>query len=65
MAKLTARIALLRANVLEVSHDRVGTKCAVGQTYMRVQIETRGPAHVREITGALEADGYKTEVLSK
>jgi threonine dehydratase len=65
LARLANKIAEHRANVLEVSHDRIGPRCPVGQTFIRFQIETRGHEHVREVLGALESSGYKTEVLSK
>jgi threonine dehydratase len=63
LARIATRIGELRANVLEVVHDRLSQGCAVGFTRIRFRLETRGAEHALEIARALEAGGHKTEIL--
>lgn len=65
LAGLTAELARLRANVLEVHHDRTGPLCPVGHTFIRFHLETQGRTHVKEIRHALETKGYDVEVVNK
>lgn len=59
LARVTRLLADLRANVLEVSHDRISPRNPLGQTTIRFQLETRGPDHVRHIRLGLENAGYQ------
>jgi len=61
LAYLAQLFGQLRANVLEVSHDRISPRNLLGQTTIRFQLETRGPEHVLEIRAALEQKGYSLE----
>ena len=61
LAKIANEIGSLRANILEVSHDRLGMKCPVGYTRIQFQIETRGRSHVEEIQRHLTSQGYRLE----
>jgi threonine dehydratase len=58
LAKLLSDIADLGANVLEVGHDRLGRRLHVDEVEVVLQVETRGPEHCAEVTGALRASGY-------
>ncbi|MBS1985114.1 MAG: threonine ammonia-lyase [Bdellovibrionales bacterium] len=61
LARLTSKVAEMRANVLEVSHDRTSTRCPVGHTRIELKLETRGKAHAQELREALRNNGYKLE----
>jgi threonine dehydratase len=58
LAALAGQLGRLGANILHVSHDRRTAEVAMGQTEVRLELETRGPEHIREILEALEAAGY-------
>ncbi len=58
LARLLALIAQLKANVLHIYHDRSGRDVPIYITHVELEIETRGPAHVKEIDDALNAAGY-------
>ncbi len=62
LARLTKLLAETRANVLEVSHDRVSPGNPVGVTLIQFQIETRGESHASEIQQKLSAEGYRVEL---
>jgi threonine dehydratase len=61
LARIAVEIGALRANILEVSHDRLGTGCPVGFTRIQFHIETRGRTHVEEIERRLGELGYRLE----
>jgi threonine dehydratase len=44
--------------VLEVEHERTGTRLGVGMVEVFVVLETRGPDHADEVATALERAGY-------
>jgi threonine dehydratase len=53
LAELTALIAELRANVLQIEHDRAFAGVEIGQTLVELVLETRGPDHAAEVRAAL------------
>jgi threonine dehydratase len=57
------RLALLlgqcRANIYRVSHDRHHIDVPMGRAEVHLELETRGPEHVREILAALEKAAYR------
>ncbi|GAA0407716.1 threonine ammonia-lyase [Acrocarpospora corrugata] len=59
LAALLGRLAELRANVLEIVHERVGARLHLDEAEVLLQLETRGPAHCDEVLGSLRRDGYK------
>jgi threonine dehydratase len=61
LAKIASEIGQLRANIMEVTHDRLGMHCPVGFTRIQFQLETRGRKHVEEIEQQLTARGYRVE----
>ena len=61
LARLTAVVARLGANVLESSHSRAFADISVGEVAVIVTVETRGRDHVEEIVAALEAEGMAVE----
>jgi len=61
LAALTAVVASLRANILEINHDRTFAGIELGETLIEVVIETRGPDHVREVLERLAREGYRIQ----
>lgn len=64
LARLADLIGQARANILEVTHDRVSPQCPVGSTLINFHLETRGHEHAREMLDLFKSNAYKVEVLS-
>lgn len=60
---LTEIIADNQANIYAIRHDRTSRDVALDDAEVELDLETRGPDHVRALLDALEAHGYETEVL--
>jgi threonine dehydratase len=58
LAAVLAELAAVGANVLEVEHERTGTRLGVGEVEVFVVLETRGPVHAEEVVSALLRAGY-------
>ena len=58
LAAVLAELASVGANVLEVEHERTGTRLGVGEVEVFVVLETRGPAHADEVVAALRRAGF-------
>jgi threonine dehydratase len=58
LAKLATLLAALGANIFHVSHDRRSAGLHLGLAEVHLQLETRGPEHIREILEQLEKEGY-------
>jgi threonine dehydratase len=58
LASLTAELARLRLNVLDVEHHRSGWDLAVADVEVQVTVETRDTAHHAEVVQALAAAGF-------
>ncbi|HEX4834144.1 MAG TPA: threonine ammonia-lyase [Trebonia sp.] len=58
LAALLRDVAGLGANVLEVSHERLGPELLVDQVEVVLQVETRGPDHCEAVKAGLRAAGY-------
>jgi threonine dehydratase len=61
--KLTGSIATLRANILEVFHNRAFSRVDLGETAVDLTLETRGPEHIEELRHLLASGGYEHERL--
>jgi len=61
LARLTAVLAAQLANIIEISHDRAYYGVNLGDSLVEVTLETRGPDHITDLVGALEAAGYRPE----
>jgi threonine dehydratase len=59
LAAVLAELAAVGANVLEVEHERTGTRLGVGEVEVFVVVETRGPDHAEEVASALARAGYQ------
>lgn len=64
LAALTAELARLRLNVLDVEHHRSGLPLAVSEVEVQVTVETRDRAHHEEVVRALKAIGYQVDLVS-
>jgi len=58
LAELLALVAGARANVLSVEHVREAVPLHVRETRVELMLETRGPAHTREVLAALREAAY-------
>lgn len=62
LSGLLALVASLKANVLHILHHRNARNIPIYSTIVELEIETRGPAHVKEITGNLKKAGYDIDI---
>jgi threonine dehydratase len=60
---VTGIIAKVRANIVNVEHERAHFGVRIGNTMMDFTIETRSPEHARELFVALREAGYEVEVI--
>jgi threonine dehydratase len=58
LAAVLAELAAVGANVLDVEHERTGTRLDLGEVEVFVVLETRGPEHAEEVTAALLRAGF-------
>jgi threonine dehydratase len=61
LAGLTATLASLGLNVLQVAHQRSGMELGIHQVDVQMTVETRGPEHQASVLDALKAAGYRVE----
>ncbi len=59
LAKLTTQVADLRANVVEIHHERAFSRAGLGEAMVEVTLETTGPGHIRELEHALGQLGWQ------
>ena len=57
-------VAAADANVVEVIHTRHATDLPISDVELELHIETRGAAHGKEVTAALEAAGYRVRAVA-
>ncbi len=60
LARLLRTLADTRANVVGVQHHRIGSRLALGQVEVVIELETRGAEHVATIHQVLGLAGYPT-----
>jgi threonine dehydratase len=63
LSKLLALVAKVGVNVVGVDHHREGVAVHLGEVDVALQVETRGPAHIDEMTERLSEEGYSLERL--
>jgi threonine dehydratase len=63
LAALTAAVAELGLNVLDVDHNRAGVQLGVNQVEILLTLETRDPDHRNEAVASLQARGFAVEWL--
>ena len=57
-------IAFLKANVLHIYHERSCWDIPIHLSHVELELETRGPQHILEISKTLEESGYRLCNLS-
>ncbi|HEX2849841.1 MAG TPA: threonine ammonia-lyase [Acidimicrobiales bacterium] len=63
LAELTALVADMNLNVLEVEHHRAGVRLGVDEVEVLLTLETRDPAHRDETVTALRDAGLRVELV--
>ena len=63
LAALTAAVADLGLNVLDVEHHRSGVRLAFAQAELMLTVETRDPTHREEVVDALRRRGFQVELV--
>jgi threonine dehydratase len=58
LSQLLTLVATLKANVLHIHHDRSSGELPIHLTRVELEVETRGPEHIREIIDNLKERGY-------
>jgi len=64
LARLLARIAEHRANIVDVFHSRQNPRLGFGEVEVALSVETRGPDHSTTLIRTLRERGYQVSVLS-
>jgi threonine dehydratase len=62
LARLTADVAEVNANIHLISHDRRSHRLALGRTEVRLELETRGYDHIERVVEHLRGKGYDVTV---
>jgi threonine dehydratase len=65
LRKILAVVAERRANILDINHDRSGWRVPLGDVQVELLLETRDPAHGREILTALESLGMPSKLWGR
>ncbi|HUQ39658.1 MAG TPA: threonine ammonia-lyase [Acidimicrobiales bacterium] len=63
LAGLTAEVAAMGLNVLEVEHHRAGVSLGVDEVEVLLTLETRDPDHREQVVTDLKTKGYRVELL--
>ncbi|MDR3559920.1 MAG: threonine ammonia-lyase [Negativicutes bacterium] len=63
LQRLLAAIAVVRANVIHVYHDRVEHDVPIGKAVVEVGLETRDALHTEELLASLRKEGYQVQVI--
>ena len=58
LSGLLALLAEVGANILAVEHHRLGTRLGILEVEVQLELETRGPAHIREVIATLQRHDY-------
>ncbi len=63
LATLTAEVAALGLNILDVEHHRTGVIIGINEVEVLLTVETRNPEHRAEALAQLRSKGFKAELL--
>lgn len=61
--RLLGLIADAGANIVGIEHHREGASARIGDVDVLLQVETKGPEHIADLTASLSAEGYEVEPL--
>lgn len=59
LAGLSSIFGKLRANIIQINHDRMSTDLPLDKAYVEVTLQTRNYEHQSEVIKALNTNGYK------
>jgi len=59
LARITTIVAEAGANIDEVHHQRAFSSLSVQSVDVELVLQTRNPAHVREVVDRLQAAGFE------
>ncbi|MEW6388323.1 MAG: threonine ammonia-lyase [Thermodesulfobacteriota bacterium] len=62
LGRLATLLGEVEANILHLSHDRLGRDLPLDYTRVELNLETRGPEHGEQIITTLKESGYQVEV---
>jgi threonine dehydratase len=62
LARVSALVAEMSANVVEVLHTRHGGGLQISQVELELHIETRGPEHAEQVLARLRDEGYEPRI---
>ena len=63
LARLSAEIATVKANIYYITHDRRCISLPLGESEVILELETRGFEHIKTILKHLEEKGYEVTVM--
>ncbi|HJV36269.1 threonine ammonia-lyase [Geomonas sp.] len=63
LARLATEIAVAKANISIITHDRRSKSLPIGKTEVLVELETRGGEHIQDVVRHLSGSGYLLEVM--
>lgn len=61
LAELLDVIASGRGSIMHIDHDRTDVGLAIGEAWVRLQVETKGAEHCVELVGRLRERGFRVE----
>ncbi|TFF08626.1 threonine ammonia-lyase [Cellulosimicrobium funkei] len=61
LARMLEAVAARRGNIMHIDHDRTDVGLAIGEAWVRMQVETKGPEHCEELVAHLRSAGYRVE----
>jgi threonine dehydratase len=63
LARLAELVARIGANIFHISHDRRSAALPLGRVEVHLELETRGPEHIRDILENLHEQGYGARLV--
>jgi threonine dehydratase len=61
LGQLTSLLGSLKANIVQISHDRFSRNLPINRAIVEISLETKGFEHQREVIMLLREKGYKTK----
>ena len=65
LARVTALVAELEANILEISHHRTFAPVSIKETGLDMTVETRDAEHTQKVLRGISAAGYAVELVEQ
>jgi threonine dehydratase len=61
IARITAIVAQLRGNILNIAHNRLFSAASLRETEVEILLETKGKQHIEEIVRAIAHEGFRVQ----